>query len=63
MNPYAFAFHAAEPGHLALGELMDRGRELGAHFVEGEFADDMLRHEFVLESIIYEVFGWNRLAH
>ena len=35
MYPDAFAFHAAEPGHLTFGELVDGCRQLGAHLFEG----------------------------
>ena len=35
MDPDALAFHAAEPGHLAFGELVDGCRQLGAHLFEG----------------------------
>ena len=35
MYAYALAFHAADPGHLACGELVDGCRQLGAHLLEG----------------------------
>ncbi len=38
MDADAFAFHAAEPCHLAFGELVDDGGELGAHFFVGDFS-------------------------
>lgn len=37
MDADAFALHSAEPGHLTLGKLMDRGGQLGAHLLECEF--------------------------
>ena len=43
-NPFnfsPFAFHSAEPGHLAFGKLVDGYGELFAHLVEGEFSDEV----------------------
>ena len=37
----AAAFHASEPGHLSLGELVDGCLELGEHLVIGELPNDM----------------------
>ena len=62
MYPYSFAFHSSEPCHLSLCELMDGSGELCAHFVECEFADDVLGHELVLKSIIYQVFSGDRFV-
>ena len=53
----AVAFHAAEPGHLALGELVDGVGEEDAHFVVGEFSQHILRNEFVFEAVPEEVVG------
>ena len=56
MDGDAFAFHSAEPGHLSLCELVDCSGELRAHLLECEFADQIKRNEFVLETIVDEVF-------
>ena len=62
MDADAFAFHAAEPGHLTFGELVDGCGELDAHFLQGKFADYVLRNELVFKTIVDEVFGWDRLV-
>ena len=54
-------FHAAEPGHLALGELVDGDFQLAEHFFFGQLADDVLGDEFVFQAVIDEVFGVNAL--
>ena len=41
---------------------MDGCGELRAHFFEGEFAYEIEGHEFVFESIVYEVFSRDRLV-
>ena len=43
----AFTFHAAEPCHLAFGELMDRCGKLRAHFFQCEFSGHMEGDELV----------------
>ena len=53
----AFAFHAAEPCHLSLCELVDGGGKLRAHLFQCEFSDQIECNEFVLEAIVYKVLG------
>ena len=57
VDEVAVALHAAKPGHLALGELVDGVGEEGAHLVVAEDAEDVLRHEFVFQTVIDQVFG------
>lgn len=57
MDADAAAFHSAEPGHLAFGELVDGGGEGLLHLVEAEFAGEIESDEFVLKAIVDEVFG------
>jgi len=41
-------FHASEPGHLALGKLMDGDFQLAEHLFLGQLADNVLRDKLVL---------------
>ena len=52
----ALGFHAAEEGHLALGELVDGGGEEGEHRVIVNDAQHVLGHELVLEAVVDELF-------
>ena len=55
VDDVAVAFHSAEPGHLAFGELVDGVGKEGAHLVVGEDAEDVLGDEFVFQSVVDEV--------
>ena len=44
--------HAAEPGHLALGELVDGIGKEDVHLVVGEFPQHILRDEFVFKAVV-----------
>ena len=57
MDADAVAFHAAEPGHLALGELMDGVREQDMHLIIGEFSQYILRNELILKTVPDQVLG------
>ena len=62
MDDDAFALHAAKPRHLALCKLVYGGGQLRAHLLECKFPYQIERNEFVLETVVYEVLRWNRLA-
>ena len=57
MDADAVAFHAAEPGHLAFGELVDGVGEEDVHLVVGEFPKHILRNELVFKAVPEEVVG------
>ena len=59
MDVEAAFLHAAEPGHLALGELVDGGFELTDHLVVGELAGEVEGEELVLQAVIDQVLGWD----
>ena len=58
----ASALHTPEPGHLALGKLVDGNLEALGHLVVGGHARQILRQEFILQSIIYKVVGRDTLV-
>ena len=58
----AFAFHSAEPCHLAFCELVDGCGQLCAHLLEGQLADYVLGHELVLQAVVDKVFCRNRFV-
>ena len=63
----AAALHASEPGHLALGELVDSGLKLGEHLVVGQLPYYVKGDEFVFQTIVNKVFWFyptlNESAH
>ena len=56
------ALHATEPGHLPLGKLVDGDLEPGEHLVVGSLTYEILRHELVFQSVIYQVISRNTLG-
>ena len=57
MDLYAIFLHSAEPGHLALGELMDGITQQKAHLIVGQDAQHVLGHELIFQTVIHQVFG------
>ena len=57
MDADAVALHAAEPGHLALGELVDGVPEEDVHLLVGQLPQKILRNEFILKTVPEQVFG------
>lgn len=55
MNLRAPPLHAAKPGHLPLGKLMNGDFQLTEHLVVGQLADDILRDVLVFQPIINKV--------
>ena len=53
----AALFHATEPGHLALGKLVDGYLELAVHLVVGQLADAVEGDVLVLQAVAYEALG------
>ena len=62
MDADAFAFHAAEPGHLPFGKLVDCGCQLASHLIVCEFAYQVLCHEFVLQSVVDQILCADRFG-
>ena len=62
MDRGAALFHAAEPGHLALGELVDGDFQLAEHLFLGQLVDDVLGDEFVFQTVVYQVLGVDALV-
>ena len=64
---HASPLHSPEPRHLPFGELVYGDFELGEHLLIGDFPDDILGDELILQSVIDEVFGLhtvgNELSH
>ena len=56
----AVAFHAAEPGHLAFGKLMDGVAQGNLHVLVGEFSQDVLRYKLVLKAVLDKVLRRDR---
>ena len=54
--------HSSEPGHLALGKLVDGNFEFGKHFLITHFSNQMQRQVFVFQSVIGELFGCQALV-
>ena len=62
MNGDASAlFHATEPGHLALGKLVDGYLQLAVHLVVGQLADAVEGDVLVLQAVAYEALGGDGL--
>ena len=57
MDPDAVTLHAAEPGHLALGELVDGVGEEDVHLVVGKLSQDILCNELILKAVPDQVIG------
>ena len=57
MDADAFAFHAAEPGHLAFCELVDGSGKLYTHLLVCELPYQIKGYKFVLQSVVDKVFG------
>ena len=53
--------HAAEPGHLALGKLVDGYLQLAEHFVVGQLADAIEGDVLVLQTVADETLGGDGL--
>ena len=47
MDVGASSFHASEPGHLPLGELVYRSLKLSEHLVVSELSDDVKSDKLV----------------
>ena len=62
MDGEAASLHAAEPGHLALGKLVDGNLQPAEHLVVSQTANDVLRQEFILQAIINKVIGGDALV-
>ena len=52
MNLYSISFHTAEPGHLALGKLMDGITQGHHHILVGLLAQDILGNELIFKAVI-----------
>ncbi len=57
MDSESFRFHRAEKGHLALGELMDRRRELEPHRIFVYESEKILRNKLIFKAIIDKIIG------
>ncbi|CCY02519.1 unknown [Prevotella sp. CAG:924] len=55
MDHRSAPFHTAKPCHLTLGELVDGDLQLTEHLIVGETPDDILRHIFILETIVDKI--------
>ena len=53
--------HAAEPGHLALGKLVDGNLQLAEHLVVGQLADAIKGDVLVLQTVADETLGGDGL--
>ena len=53
--------HAAEPGHLALGKLVDGNLQLAEHLVVGQLADAIKGDVLVLQAVADEALGGDGL--
>ena len=61
MDGEATALHATEPGHLALGKLVDGYLQALEHLVVGKPAHQILRDKLILQSVVDEVVSRDAL--
>ena len=59
MNGKPTSFHSTEPCHLSFGELMDSSFQLQKHFIVCQLTYDMLRQEFIFQTVINLVVRMN----
>ena len=59
MDAHAVAFHPAEPGHLALGKLVDGVSQGNDHIVVTELPQHILCNKLIFKAVVDEVIGRN----
>ena len=59
MNSETASFHASEPCHLTLSELMYSDFKLTKQLIKGKFTYDIFCHKFIFKTIINKVFRSN----